>query len=98
MQLGGNIRLSGFNEISKPELSVLKKIIGSYARKFSDNLEGYQSLSLHLKGVHRTEASEKFEVHGKVEANGKINTSEVTDRNIFVAVDSVLKKLESLAL
>lgn len=96
MQLGGNITLSGFNVIQKPEVVVVKKIVGSYARKFSDQLKGYEGLELNLKEVHKTESSEKFELHAKLVFEGKIETSEVTDRNIFIAVDSALKKLEHI--
>ncbi|MCF7867034.1 hypothetical protein K9L67_05935 [Candidatus Woesearchaeota archaeon] len=97
MELGGNIRLSGFNVLQKPEVVVVKKIVGSYARKFSDNLQGYESLDLHLKEIHKTESSEKFELHAKLINQGKIITTEVTERNIFIAVDSALKKIEQQA-
>ncbi len=94
VELGGNISLSGFKDVPSAEMVVIKKIIGSYARKFSDQLEGYEELSMNLKQVHKTENSEKYEVHGKLVFKGKVETSEVTDRNVFVAIDSVLKKLE----
>ena len=98
MELGGNIVLSGFNEVKPAELIVLKKIIGSYARKFADRLEGYQSLSLNLKEVHKIEDHSKYELHAKLLHDGKVTTSEVIDRNIFIALDSVLKKIESEVL
>jgi len=98
LKLGGNIELSGFKDISRAEMVVIKKIVGSYARKFSDNLEGYESLSLHLKEIHKIENSQKFEIHGKLIINGKVETTEITERNVFVAVDSVLKKLEAAVM
>lgn len=98
VQLGGHIVLKGFNAIEKAELVVAKKIIGSYARKFSDNVEGYESLEIHLKEVHKTEASEKYEIHTKIIYQGKVEANEVTDRNLFVALDSGLKKLESVLI
>jgi len=98
LELGGNISLSGFKYIPGAEMVVVKKIIGSYARKFSDQLEEYKELSLHLKEVHKTENSEKYEVHGKLAYKGKVETSESIDRNVFVAIDSVLKKLEAIVL
>lgn len=87
--------MSGFKEISPGEMVVVKKIVGSYARKFSDNIEGYETLSVHLKKVHKTEASEKYEVHAKLVHEGKTKTSEAVERNLFVALDSSLKKLEA---
>ena len=68
-----------------------------YARKLSDNIEGFENLKITLKIVHKTEGSEKYEVHANLIINGKPITSEITDRNLFVALDEVLKKVESLA-
>lgn len=95
MELGGNIKLDGFREVDRPELVVVKKIVGSYARKFSDMLgDEFEELSLSLKLVHKKEKSEKYELHAKVMKKGKPYAAEVTDRNLFVAMDSVLKKLQ----
>ena len=98
LKLGGNIELSGFKVVSRAELVVIKKIVGSYARKFSDNIEGYESLKINVKEVHKSEGSGKFEVHAMLSFKGKVEASEITERNIFVGVDSVLKKLESALL
>jgi hypothetical protein len=98
MELGGNISLSGFKEVKPAELIVVKKIIGGYARKFSDSLNNYESLRIYLKAVHKTPGSEKYEIHGKLLFDGNLKVSEIVDRNLFVALDSVLKKLEMLSL
>jgi len=94
-ELGGNISLSGFKDVEPAELIVVKKLTGSYARKFSDHLKGYESLAVHLKDVHKSEGSERFELHGKLVHDGKVTVSEITDNNLFVALDKVLKKLEA---
>ena len=94
LELGGKIVLSGFKEIKPAELVVVKKLIGSYARKFSDNTREYEGLKLHLKGIHKTPGSEKYEVHGKLLFAGQVKFAEVIDRNLFIALDSLLKKLE----
>ena len=93
LQLGGNIELSGFKEVEPGCMVILKKIVGNYARKFSEQCESFERLSLSIKKVHETEASKKFEVHGMVIDKGKTFTSEITDRNIFIVVDTVLKKI-----
>ena len=95
LQLGGNIALSGFNELEHGSMVILKKIIGNYALRFSDQCESFEKLSLNIKKVHETEASKKFEVHGMMMDKGKTYTSEITDRNVFIVVDSVLKKIEN---
>lgn len=95
MQLGGNIQLSGFKDIDGASMIVLKKIIGNYGRKFSDVSDKFESLKITMKPVHETEKSEKYEIHAQLMNDGKSVVSEVIERNLFVAVDSALKKIES---
>ena len=95
MQLGGNIELSGFRDIDGASMVVLKKIIGNYGRRFSEIAEKFESLKVTMKPVHETEKSEKYEIHAQLMADGKSYVSEVVERNLFVAVDSVLKKIEN---
>ncbi|HHE36350.1 MAG TPA: hypothetical protein ENL16_00870 [Candidatus Woesearchaeota archaeon] len=97
IELGGNITLVGFKELEKAELVVVKKIVGSYARKMSDTVSGFESLTVTLKVVHRTEGSEKYELHAKAVINGKPLASETTQRNLFVGLDDVLKKVLAMA-
>jgi ribosome-associated translation inhibitor RaiA len=94
LDLGGNIQLTGFSDIDKGEMIILKKIIGNYARKFSDRSDKFEQLSVTMKPVHKTEASSIFEMHAKLIDNGKPIVGEHSDRNIFVATDAVLKKVE----
>jgi len=92
VQLGGNIELSGFKTLDGGSMIILKK---SYARKFSDSLTNFEKLSIRMKPIHETEGSAKFEIHGKLLDNGKVHTASLTDRNLFMVVDHVLKKLEN---
>ena len=95
MELGGNIELSGFSDLDGANLVVVKKMIGNYAKKLSSMVTNFEKLSLHLKEVHKKEGSGKFELHAKVLFDGKIVTSEMTDRNLYFAIDKSMKKLES---
>jgi len=95
IELGGNITLIGFKELDYAEMVVIKKIVGNYARKLSDR-EQVNELTLNLKQVHHTsEDSYKFEMKAKVDVNGKIFNSEIVDYNLFIAIDSIMKKLEA---
>ncbi|MBN1792816.1 hypothetical protein JW826_03990 [Candidatus Woesearchaeota archaeon] len=98
MELGGNITLTGFKEVSKAEMVVVKKMVGSYARKLSDNVPGFEALKVTMKPVHKTEGSEKFELHGSVHFSGDHFESEVVERNLFMGLDSVLQKIASHAM
>ncbi len=93
-QLGGNIELTGFREIDGGSMIILKKIIGNYARKFSDRLGNMEKLSLTVKQI----GSDQFQLNAKLIAGGNVHTAEVVDRNLFVIADSALKKIESAAL
>ena len=95
LELGGNIVLSGFSGLDAANMIVLKKIVGNYARKFSDRSETFEKLHLTMKAVHKKEEQpKKFELHAKLIDNGKVTTSELTERNLFVGIDSALKKIE----
>ncbi len=93
--LGGNIELAGFKDIDGGSAVVLKKIIGNYARRFSEICNKFELLKLQMKKVHEREKSEIYEIHGFVLDNGKHYSSHISDPNLFFAVDKVLKKLEA---
>jgi ribosome-associated translation inhibitor RaiA len=98
IELGGNITLVGFREIDKSELVVAKKIVGSYARKFSDTVSDFEHLTITLKPVHKHEGGgEKFELDAKAAIAGKLLVSEVVERNLFVGLDAVVSKVYLMA-
>lgn len=95
IELGGNITLIGFKELDYAEMVVIKKIVGNYARRFSDR-EQINNLTLSLKQIHHTsEDSSKFEMKAKVDVNGTIYNSDLVEYNLFIALDSIMKKLET---
>lgn len=94
-KLGGNIELSGFRDVDSSSMIVLKKIVGNHARRLSELSEKMETLHITLKPIHEREKSEKYEVHAKLNDNGKIYAAESVDRNLFVAVDDVLKRIQS---
>ena len=92
IELGGNIKLSGFNELEPAMLVVVKKMVGNYCKKMTDHATNFKELNLNLKQVHKTEKNSKYEVHAKLDAD-KMYTSEVIDFNLFFAIDKVLSKI-----
>jgi ribosome-associated translation inhibitor RaiA len=97
VELGGNIVLSGFRAVDGATMIILKKMIGNYVKKFAERTDKFENLSLTVKPIHQSQdqKSKKYEMHAKLLDNGKMFNSEVVDNNLFVAVDSVLKKIES---
>lgn len=95
VKLGGNIELTGFRDLDGGTMVIIRKIVGNYVRRMSDVTQNFEALNLTVKPVHGSAGSKRYELHGKLLDNGKVFTSEVTENNIFVAVDTVLKKIEN---
>ena len=91
IELGGNIKLVGFKELEPAQLIVIKKIVGNFAKKLNDHKGTFEELTLDLKSVHNS----NHEIHGKIVKEGKVIAAEVTDYNLFFALDKVLKKLDA---
>ena len=95
VELGGNITLSGFSGKDFTDMIVVKKIVGQYARKFTDGIPGFTGLAVHLKEVHKHDDGKggKAELVTKVHVDGKEYAAEVVDHNLFVALDTSLKRV-----
>jgi hypothetical protein len=83
VRLGGNIELYGVESIDHATMIVLKKIIGTYARKFSER--GLQKLAISF--AHP-------EVKVEAIAQGNTVASSITHSNVFFGVDLALKEIE----
>ncbi len=90
IKLGGNIELTGFSDLDGGSMIILKKIVGSYTRKFSDNLKDFEKLVLELN-----KQGNELEINAKLIVGGKETPANSKDKNLFVALDSVLKTLEN---
>jgi ribosome-associated translation inhibitor RaiA len=90
MELGGNIKLSGFSDDDKSSLIVIKKLVGNFVKHFSHTKAKVDSLDLTRKDVH----TNQHELHAKLVSEGKVLNVEHTGRNLYVVLDKVFKKLE----
>jgi ribosome-associated translation inhibitor RaiA len=94
VELGGNITLSGFSGRDFTELIVVKKIVGQYARKFTDGIPGFSRLAVTLKDVHGHEGGHgKSEIVVKVIIASQEYDAEVTEHNLYMALDTALKRV-----
>ena len=89
IKLGGNIELTGFSELDGGSMIILKKIVGSYSRKFSDSLKDFEKLALELN-----EQGNELEINAKLVVGGKETSVNAKDKNLFVALDNAFKELE----
>lgn len=92
--LGGNINLVGFKDLDRATMFIVRKMVGNYVRKMTDKGASLAEVSIKLKPVHKTKGSAKYELKAKVIDNGAVYASEHTDRNLFVAIDKVMDKVE----
>jgi ribosome-associated translation inhibitor RaiA len=94
-ELGGNITLVGFKDIGYAESVIVKKVVGNYARKFSEKTP-FTNLRLTLKPIHKTtDDVTKFEIKANLEIDGTFYHTELVEHNLFMAIDTILKKLEA---
>jgi len=93
----GPIELSGFRDFDAASMVVLKKIVGNYARKFTDHFNGFEKLCVSMKPVHQSQKADHavFELHCRVLAQGRVFASHFSDRNVFLALDKALKRVEA---
>ena len=89
IQLGDKIELKEFNDLEPGELTILKKMIGNHANHFHE----FSKLILHMKGVHKKEKSQKFQINGLLTVNGRDFEAEATNYNLFFAINDVLESL-----
>ena len=93
LELGGKIELTGFSSVENGQMIVIKKIVGNYAKKFSEIDDSFDGLKLTMKSIHG-DASNKFELRALVNIAGGPYNSKLEDRNIFFGIDKVLKNVE----
>ncbi|MFH1209792.1 MAG: hypothetical protein V1663_03315 [archaeon] len=90
IELGGNINLVGFKAIEPQQLVVVKKIVGNFVKKIQTRYKEFNSLVLDLKSIHNSES----QISAKIMIDNKNYNVEVTDFNLFFALNKALKKIE----
>lgn len=87
IELGGNIQLVGFKELDPASMIVVKKIVGNYAKRFSEVEKDFEKLVVTMK------KSGAYQVNCRLLTAGRVLPSEVEDHNLFFAIDKGLAKL-----
>lgn len=86
IELGGNIKLDGFEGIEPAQLIVVKKIVGNFAKQYSEKTEVKELL------VKLEEKGKKKKVSVKLTGEKEISESDEGD-NLFYVLDSLLVKI-----
>ena len=90
----GKVELSGFHEMDDAAMDVLKKMLRINIKRFREICHNFENLTLRMKKVHAQVHSEKYEIHASVIDNGKLFTSTTTQKDLFLAIDEAIKKIE----
>jgi ribosome-associated translation inhibitor RaiA len=90
-----HVELAGFKELEPSAREVIDKMIRRYSEHFAKKCAKFESLKIRMKKVHGQEHSENHELHAMLIDNGTQYTASITERDIFTAVDAVLKKLQN---
>ena len=91
MELGGSIKLAGFRELDPGRLVVVKKVVGNYVRKIEERHKEFKEIYIHLKKVHNSE----YEIQVNALIGSEHKNAEVTDFNLFFALDKALGRVLS---
>jgi len=86
LELGGNINLSGFKEVEPGQMVVIKKIVGNYIKKISDENSDFEKVLISLKEAKKGE----FKLEGLLTVAGKNYSAEVSKNNLFFALNELL--------
>ncbi|MCB9359364.1 hypothetical protein H6503_05515 [Candidatus Woesearchaeota archaeon] len=96
LELGGHIELTGFVNLMPGSMTIIKKIVGTYTKRYNDLVKNFEKLHLTMKPIHNTTDKPKlFHINAKMIYEGKVMSSQSEDRNVFHAIDAALKKIEA---
>ncbi len=87
MELGGNIELVGFEHLDVNELILVKKLVGTYTKDFSDANEAFERITVTLA------QREPYIVSAEVQAGDKTLSCTHESVNLYFALDGCLKEL-----
>lgn len=86
IELGGNIKLEGFDNIEPAKLIVIKKIVGFNTKKISEANKDFKEILVTLK------SQEPYEIEVKITADKETLETE-KDENLFYCLDKVFAKI-----
>ena len=89
------IEFAGFRKVDDSSMIIVRPNVERHARKLASYAKKMVYLHLTLKTLHEREKGEIYEVKARLKDGGKIYISHAIDRNLFVAVDDALQKMQN---
>ena len=87
IELGSKIKLEGFHNLEPAKFIVIKKIVGNFVNSLDTKGSPVKLLNLEL--INET----NFLIKAKLEFNNTVVNSELTDDNLFFALNGALNRL-----
>jgi hypothetical protein len=88
IELGGNIKLKGFEDLDIPTLIVVKKIVGNYTKKINESNPDFAALILDLKTKDET-----FSLNAQLAKKSGETAFSATEKNLFFAISKTLDNI-----
>lgn len=89
IDLGGVIKLKGFNDLGNGQMVVVKKMVGNYVRKIENKNDDFDQIELDLE-----EGEDDYTITAELIITTEDDQSiTITEDNVFIGVDAVMKKL-----
>ena len=92
IELGGNIKLKGFSELDAATLIVVKKVVGNYTKKLSQDHPDFSELIIDLN-----KNNEHFGVNANFTKHSEVLNSEAKGKNLFFALSAALEGIRPKA-
>ena len=92
---GGMVKLVGFQGVDPSTIADIKLIVGKKLKRFQELCREFEQIVLHLEKVHAQPRSEKYELHAQLKDKGKLYMTTITHKDLLLALETSLKKLES---
>lgn len=88
IDLGGNIKLSGFSDVDPTSMIIVKKIVGNIARE----LQEQQSVSEFHLNLSRD--NKNITIHANI-TGSKVFSGTATETNLFFAINKALEGVKN---
>lgn len=95
MSIGNDIILTGFKDLDEQTQADVKRIVETHVNTIKGHVgEKFNRVNLTLKGIHKRETSQKYDINIHLRIDNKDYYAEFVDRNIFITLDTVFEKAQ----
>jgi hypothetical protein len=88
IDLGGKIKLNGFEDLDPPTLIVIKKLVGNYTKQIIIKNPDFSELIINLENIDNNHKIETNLIKNSGEKKAKS-----VDRNLFFAISKALEEI-----